>query len=240
MNSTKFVCTAMIASLLVGTAHAADTASITGKVVFDGTPPKVKKIKTDADPQCAAMHADKPLMSEEVVVNDNGTLRNVFVYVKSGLPSDKTYEVPKEPVVIEQKGCEYFPHVFGMMAKQLLLIKNDDDTLHNIHALPTINEEFNKGQPSGSPDLKKTFTKPEVMVKFKCDVHPWMSAYVGVMDNPFYSVTGTDGTFALKGLPAGDYEIVAWHEKYGEQSQKVKVADGETKTIDFKFGKSSE
>jgi hypothetical protein len=240
MNSTKFVCTAMIASLLVGTAHAADTASITGKVVFDGTPPKVKKIKTDADPQCTAMHADKPLMSEEVVVNDNGTLRNVFVYVKSGLPAGKTYEVPKEPVIIEQKGCEYFPHVFGMMAKQLLLIKNDDDTLHNIHAMPTVNEEFNKGQPSGSPDLKRTFTKPEVMVHFKCDVHPWMSAYVGVMDNPFYSVTGADGTFTLKDLPAGDYEIVAWHEKYGEQTQKVKVGDGETKTVDFKFSKPSE
>jgi Carboxypeptidase regulatory-like domain len=238
MKSMKFVCTAMTASLLVGTAYAADTASITGKVVFDGTPPKVKKIKTDADPQCAAMHADKPLMSEEVVVNDNGTLRNVFVYVKSGLPAGKTYEVPKEPVVIEQKGCEYFPHVFGMMAKQLLLIKNDDDTLHNIHALPTVNEEFNKGQPSGSPDLKKTFTKPEVMVKFKCDVHPWMGAYVGVMDNPFFAVTGADGTFSLKGLPAGDYEIVAWHEKYGEQTQKVKVGDGETKTVDFKFGKA--
>jgi len=179
-------------------------------------------------------------MSEDVIVNDNGTLRNVFVYVKSGLPSGRTYEVPKEPVIIEQKGCEYIPHVFGMMAKQLLLIKNDDDTLHNIHAMPTVNEEFNKGQPAGSPDLKRTFTKPEVMVHFKCDVHPWMSAYVGVMDNPFYSVTGADGTFVLKGLPAGDYEIVAWHEKYGEQSQKVKVADGETKTVDFKFSKPAE
>jgi len=160
------------------------------------------------------------------------------VYVKSGLPADKTYEKPSTPVVIDQKGCQYHPHVFGMQTGQMMLIKNSDDTLHNIHALPNNNDEFNKGQPSGSADMKKTFTKPEVMVKFKCDVHPWMSAYVGVLDNPFYSVTGTDGTFSLKNLPAGEYEIVAWHEKYGEQTAKVKVGDGEAKTQDFKFAKS--
>src|ERR1041384_7085330 len=241
MKTLKSAYSATIVSMLVGMAtYAADTASIAGKVAFEGTPPKPKKIKTDADPQCAAMHADKPLTSTDVIVNGNGTLRNVFVCVKGGLPAGKTFEAPKDPVVIDQKGCEYHPHVFGMMVKQLLLIKNSDDTTHNIHALPTNNEEFNRAQPAGAADLKKTFTKPDVVVKFKCDVHPWMGAYVGVMDNPFYSVTGEDGTFSLKGLPAGEYEIVAWHEKYGEQTQKVKVGDGEAKTADFKFAKSGE
>ena len=241
MKAFKYCYCAITMSMLVGAvAYAADSASISGKVAFEGTAPKPKKIKTDADPQCAAMHADKPLMTSDVIVNGNGTLRNVFVYVKSGLPAGKTYEKPSTPVVINQKECEYHPHVFGMQAGQLLLIKNSDDTTHNIHALPTNNEEFNRAQPSGAADLKKTFTKPDVMVKFKCDVHPWMSAYVGVLDNPFYSVTGEDGTFSVKGLPAGDYEIVAWHEKYGEQSQKIKVGDGEAKTADFKFSKPSE
>ena len=170
----------LMASLFVcWAAHAADTASITGKVTFEGTPPKPKKLKTDSDPQCQAMHADKPLLSEEVVVGDGGALQNVFVYVKSGVKGE--YPCPKDPVMINQKGCHYEPHVFGMHTGQLLLIKNSDDTLHNIHALPNNNDEFNKGQPSGSADLKKTFTKPDVMVKFKCDVHSWMSAYVGVL-----------------------------------------------------------
>ena len=227
----------IVASLLFGwAAQAADTASITGKVSFDGAPPKMKTIKTDADPVCAQMHADAPLKSEEVIVNENGTLKNVFVYIKSGVKGD--YPCPKDPVVIDQKGCHYDPHVFGMHTGQLLLIKNSDDTLHNIHALPNNNDEFNKGQPAGSADLKKTFKNEDVMVHFKCDVHPWMSAYVGVLPYPFFSVTGTDGTFAIKDLPAGDYEIVAWHEKYGEQTAKVKVGDGEAKTQDFRFAKT--
>ncbi len=230
----------MIAAFLMAGVAQADTASITGKVNFEGTPPKMKTLKTDADPQCHAMHADAPLKGEEVIVNENGTLRNVFVYIKSGLPDGKTYDKPSTPVVLDQKGCQYHPHVFGMQAGQLMLIKNSDDTLHNVHALPANNDEFNKGQPSGAVDIKKTFTKSEVMVKFKCDVHSWMSSYVGVLDHPFFSVTGEDGAFSLKGLPAGDYEIAAWHEKYGEQSAKVKVGDGEAKTQDFKFSKAAE
>ena len=239
MRSSKLLMTIAGSFLVAMVSHAADSASISGKITFDGKPPKQKKIATDADPKCAEMHADSPLLGEEVVVNADGTLKNVFVYVKSGL-GDKTYDPPKTPVELTQTGCHYVPHVFGMMAKQPLEIINSDDTLHNIHAMPTKSKEFNVGQPNKDMKTMRTFAEPEIMVHFKCDVHPWMSAYVGVMTNPFFSVSGDDGTFSLKGLPAGEYEVAAWHEKYGEQVQKIKVGDGEAKTIDFKFSKPAE
>ncbi len=239
MRKSQLLCFAITMSLLIGAARispvcAADTASVSGKVAFEGTPPKAKKIKVDADPKCAEMHMDEPLYTQEVQVNENGTLRNVFVYVKSGLEG-KTFEPPKTPAELDQEGCMYHPHVFGMQAKQPLKIKNSDDTLHNIHAMPTKSKEFNIGQPNKGMEMTRTFATPEVMVKFKCDVHPWMSAYAGVLDHPFYSVTGADGSFAIKGLPAGEYVIEAWHEKYGAQTQTVKVGDGEAKEIQFAF-----
>jgi hypothetical protein len=241
MKKSKLTICAVALMLVAGAgARAADTASISGKVGLDGDAPKAKNIKMDADPKCAELHADEPAKSQEVVVNDDGTLRNVFVYVKSGL-AGKTYEKPSTPVELDQQGCIYTPRVFGMQAKQMLVIKNNDDTLHNVHAMPANpnNKEFNVGQPNKGMEAKKTFAAPEVMVKFKCDVHPWMSAYVGVLDHPFYATTGEDGSFSLKNLPAGEYVVAAWHEKYGAQEQAVKVGDGEAKTVDFKF-KASE
>jgi hypothetical protein len=223
-----------MAAMAAMAAGAADSASVAGKVFFEGGAPKAKKIKMDADPKCAELHADAPVTSQEVVVNDNGTLRNVFVYVKSGL-AGRAYEPPKEPVLLDQHGCMYTPRVMGMQAKQPLKIRNSDDTLHNVHAMPSKNKEFNIGQPNKGMETIRTFGTPEVMVKFKCDVHPWMAGYIGVLDHPFYGVTGEDGAFALKNLPAGEYEIAAWHEKYGEQTQRVKVGDGEAKEITFTF-----
>jgi uncharacterized protein (DUF2141 family) len=241
MKSSRLLVVVAVSCLVAVVSQAADSASISGKITFDGTPPKQAKIKTDADPKCAEMHADSPLLKEEVVVNGDGTLKNVFVYIKSGL-GDKTYDVPDAAVELHQTGCHYVPHVFGMMAKQKLQIINDDDTLHNIHAMPQAdgNKEFNNAQPNKGMSMIRTFANPEIMVHFKCDVHPWMSSYVGVMSNPFYSVTGDDGAFSLKGLPAGEYVVAAWQEKYGEQTQKVKVGDGETKSVDFKFSKPAE
>lgn len=209
-------------------------ASITGKIVFEGTSPKPVVIPTSADPKCEEMHADHPLTSEEVIVNPNGTLRNVFVYIKSGLEG-RTFPTPQTPVEIDQVGCHYVPHVFGMQVKQPLLIKNGDSTLHNIHALPKNSKEFNLGQPNQGMETTRTFANPEIMVHFKCDVHPWMSAYCGVLDNPFYSVSDDGGTFALNKLPAGTYVVEAWHEKYGTQTQTVTVADKESKEIAFTF-----
>jgi hypothetical protein len=172
--------------------------------------------------------------SEEVVVNDNGTLRDVYVYVKDGL-GDRTFPVPSDPVVLDQRGCHYIPHVLALMTGQKLEVRNDDPTNHNIHPLPTQNREWNQSQPPGAAPLVQDFARPEVMIPIKCNVHPWMKAYVGVQRHPFAAVTGADGTFTIKGLPPGDYTIEVWQEKYGTQEMKVTVGPSETKTADFTY-----
>ena len=202
----------------------AHAATLTIKAPFEGTAPAMDKIKADADPKCKMAHPDG-ITPDQVVINPNGTLKNVFVYVKEGLPAGKTYDAPKGSVVFDQKGCQYTPKVFGIQVNQPLEILNSDDTLHNVHALPTQSQSFNLGMPIKGMKLKKTFTKPEVMVHIKCEVHPWMSAYAGVLDHPFFGVTGEDGAAAIKDLPPGEYTIEAWHEKYGTQTQKVTVTD---------------
>jgi len=210
-------------------------ATITGKVQWLGAAPKLRKIFFNADPRCAEMHHD-PVPVEDVVVNENGTLRNVFVYVKEGFEG-LVFESPKTAVTLEQRGCLYQPHILGIMARQPLKIVNHDNTLHNIHALPRLNREFNVGQPNEGMSTVRAFEKPEVMIPVKCDVHPWMKAYIGVLDHPFFSVTGDDGSFRIAGLPPGSFLVEAWHEVYGVQSQLVTVADQETKEIGFTFGK---
>ena len=208
------------------------TASVKGSVMFTGDAPKAARIRMDADQFCAQAHSSK-VTSEEVLVNGNGTLKNVFVYVKSGISG--SYDVPSEPVTVDQKGCQYHPHVLGIMAGQTLQILNSDDTLHNIHALPKTNAQFNIAMPKYLKKKEQSFAEPEVMVPVKCDVHSWMASYIGVLSHPFYGVTGDDGTFDLSKLPAGTYTVEAWHEKYGAQTQEVTVADGESSEITFTF-----
>lgn len=208
-------------------------ASVKGKVSFDGTPPVLEQMKMDADPQCLAQHP-QGVPSEQVVVNA-GALANVFVYVKEGL-GDRKFPTPEDPVVLDQKGCHYIPHIFGIRTGQPLQIVNSDPTLHNVHALPAKSPPFNLGMPIQGMKLIKKFAASEVMVKIKCDVHPWMSGYAGVLDHPFFAVTDADGNFELKDLPPGDYVIEAWHEKYGTKTRNVAVAaDGETKEAAFSF-----
>jgi hypothetical protein len=210
----------------------ADAATVTGKVAFTGDKPAMKNISMDATPACARAHTT-PQKSQEVVVNDNGTLRNVFVWVKSGVP-DKQWPVTGA-VRLDQKGCMYEPHVFGVMTNQDIEIANDDPTNHNIHPLPKENREWNESQPPKGESKKKSFARQEVMIPVKCNVHPWMRAYIGVVSHPFFAVTGDDGTFTIKGLPPGKYTLEAWHEKYGTQDVEITVAPKESKTNDFSF-----
>jgi plastocyanin len=208
-------------------------ATITGSVKFTGQPPAPQPINMSEEPACAEKYTKGPT-TEHVVVNANGTLQNVFVYVKEGLPADMRFPAPAQPKTLDQDGCRYHPHVMGIQVGQPLEIKNSDGILHNINAKPQQQRGFNISQPVTMTSTK-TFNTPEVMVKVECDVHGWMSAYIGVLPHPFYGVTGEQGAFTLDGLPAGTYTIEAWHEQYGTQTQTVTVGEGESATVEFTF-----
>ena len=205
---------------------------LTGTVRLDGVAPTNAPIKMNADPVCVRENASPQFQETYEVKSD--ALANVFVYVKTGL-GRYSYDPPTGSVQISQKGCRYHPHVFGIRVGQPLEIINDDPTLHNIHALPSNNQEFNVGQPIQGMKTTHIFLANEVMVPFKCDVHGWMNAYVGVLDHPYFFVTGEDGRFSLKGLPPGTYTIEAWHEKLGTATQSVTLGAKETKNIAFVF-----
>jgi plastocyanin len=213
---------------------ASTAGEVKGMVTLDGMAPKNAAIKMNADPICLREAKGAQFQETYTVGSDGKSLANVFVYVKDGL-GNYVYDTPTEPVTIDQKECRYHPHVFGMRVGQPLKILNSDPTLHNIHAQPKGNAEFNTGQPIQGMVTNHTFDKPEVMVPFKCDVHGWMNAYVGVLDHPYFAVTDNDGKFNLKTLPAGTYTIEAWHEKLGTQSEKVTIGEKETKDIAFTF-----
>src|SRR6185503_6864051 len=210
----------------------ATAGTVAGKVTFSGTAPAPQPIKLGSDPYCEK--ANPSLATETAVVASDGAIGNVFVYVKDGL-GDRTFAAPSAPVVLDQKGCHYTPHVLGIQVGQPLQIVNSDDTLHNVHGLPKANKEFNQGQPIQGMKMTHTFSTKEVMIPFKCDVHGWMNAWIGVVDHPYYAVTSTDGTFSLKGLPPGTYTIEAWHERLGTQTQTVTVGEKETKDVAFTF-----
>lgn len=211
----------------------ANAATVTGKVAFTGEKPAMKNISMDATPACAKAHPT-PQKSQEVVVNDNGTLRNTFVWVKAGLP-DKPWTPPTGTVKLEQKGCIYDPHVIAVMTNQDIEIINDDPTNHNIHPTPKDNREWNESQPPKGEPKMKNFARQEIMIPVKCNVHPWMRAYISVVSHPFFAVTGDDGSFTIKGLPPGTYTIEAIHEKYGAKEMQITVAPKDSKTVDFDF-----
>ena len=215
-----------------GAAFAAST--VTGTVTFAGKAPNLKPLAMDADPACAKKHA-KPVLAEMLVLGGGNSMGNVIVWVSKGLPAGKTYPAPTTPVTLDQKGCLYVPHAMGIMVGQPYRILNSDGILHNVHTLPKINPSFNRAMPATSKEATTSFAKPEPIFQIKCDVHPWMSAYIGVFTHPFFSVTAADGKFTIAGLDAGTYEITAWHERLGTQTASVTVGANETKTQAFSF-----
>jgi plastocyanin len=204
-----------------------------GIIHFTGRRPARKAIDMSGDPACEEAHHGKAY-EDSIDVNPNGTLGNVFVYVKSGLEGKK-FSVPASPVTIDQKGCWFHPHVIGIQTGQELSVTNSDPVTHNIHPLAQINREWNHSQGSGDAPLARKFTKPEVMIRVKCNIHSWMHAYIGVLDHPYFAVTGSDGSFTIPNLPPGDYVIEAWQETLGSQTQKITVTPAGTIEADFHF-----
>lgn len=228
-----------------GKTYSGDTGTISGAIAYNGTPPAPKKIDTSADPVCGSKNPN--LQTEDTVVN-NGKLANTFVYIKEGTATDGTkigdyaWTTPTTPVTLDQNGCHYRPHVLGIMANQKLVITNSDPTQHNIHPTPKNNPEWNQTQPNGAPPIEKTFARAEVLIPVKCNQHPWMKAYIGVLKHPFFAVSAEDGTYTIKGVPPGTYTVVAWHEGGATGTEKpmsVTVAANGTAKADFAFGEAA-
>ena len=205
-------------------------AALSGKVNFEGTAPEPKPINFGAEKQCALMHKDKMPVDESIVVNANKTVKWALVYVKD---AKGEYKAPETAVEMDQNGCVFNPHAIGVMAGQKINFKNGDPVLHNVRANSKINKAFNIAQPIQGMMTSKSFAQQEIGIQMRCDVHFWMTAYVHVLSHPFFAVTGDDGSFTIKDLPAGTYTVEVWHEKLGTQTMQVTVADGEIKTADF-------
>jgi hypothetical protein len=235
--SALMMCAAALLAVTVpGQQHSAAQGTagqtLSGKVTFEGTAPKPARVRMDSDPLCVPL--GKTATSETLLIGAGGAIRNVFVYVKDGL-GNRTFPTPKTPVVLDQKGCVYTPHVFGVQVGQAINISHSDPAVHNVNATAKTNQGFNLIQPKGTPMRARMFDKPEVMVSFRCDVHPWMGSWAGVLPHPFFAVSGADGAFEIKGLPAGSYTLEAWHETLGTQTQKITTDGKKPSTASFTF-----
>ena len=213
---------------------AATAGSITGLVKFEGTVPPADIIRMGGDRKCVPDAGPNPQSNALVVDADKGVM-NTFVYVKDGLDPEYALDTPTTPEVLDQKGCVYTPRVLGVRVGQAIEVVNSDPTMHNVHALPMANREFNHGQPKQNTRLSEVFTTPEVMVRFKCDVHSWMAAWVGVVAHPYFAVSDEKGEFKLQGLPPGSYTLEAWHEKLGKQTAQVTIAPNQTQPVSITF-----
>ena len=220
---------AMLAASAVAMAGPAG-GTVSGKVTYEGTPAKMKPIDMSKEPSCAKMYSTPPV-AETVVTGPGNALGDVVVYVSAGAPDEAA---PSTAAIFTQKGCRYIPHILAFQVNQELKISNEDQTSHNIHPLAKVNSEWNKSQPPGSPPINTKWEKPE-FIAVKCNIHPWMHGYFVVLKTPHYAVSGQDGSFEIKGLPAGKYTVSAWQEQYGTQTQDVTISGGENKTANFTF-----
>jgi plastocyanin len=215
------------------TVDAATAGSVTGTVTLDGKAPAAKPINMSAEPYCQKAHSS-PVVPPEVVTGDKGALANVVVFVKDGL-GDYVFTSVTSPVVLNQQGCMYDPHIIALMTGQTLEVKNSDQTTHNIHPMPKDNRDWNKSQAPGADPIDDSFARAELAIPVKCNVHPWMKSYIFVFKHPYYAVTTKDGKFELKNLPPGTYTIEAWQEKYGPVDQTVTIGAKESKPVNFTF-----
>jgi len=210
--------------------------TITATVKFEGAVPAPEMITLTGDPKCVSENGAPQRADERIVVGDHQALQNVFVYVKDGL-GNFGFPVPTEPVVLDQDKCRYSPHVLGVRVGQPLQVRNSDPLMHNVRSNAVINQSFNKSTPIEGLKFDHVFATKEVMVPFKCDVHGWMSAYVGVLDHPYFGTTAPDGKVVLGNLPPGTYTIEAWHETLGTKTQQVTVGAKESKDVSFAFSR---
>lgn len=225
------------------TPYSGPTGTISGVVSYNGTPPAPKKIDTTADPVCGQKNPN--LMTDDTIVKD-GKLANTFVYIKEGTVEggkkigDYGWPVPPTPIKLDQNGCHYAPHVLGIQVNQKISITNSDATQHNIHPTPKLNTEWNQTQANGAPPIEKSFTRAEVLIPVKCNQHPWMKAYIGVLKHPLYAVSSADGTYTIANVPPGKYTVIAWREGTTpeEQPMEVTVTANGTAKADFAFPKA--
>jgi hypothetical protein len=212
----------------------ATAANVSGKIAYRGTKPSRRVISMDADAKCEAANGNKPVYNEPVLTGQDNGLANVFVYVQAGLEGKK-FEPPKESVLLDQRGCMFVPRVIGIQAAQPLDVRNSDKIGHNIRPMPKNNAAWSDEQAPGAVDTVHKFARTEVMIPVKCNVHEWMHSWIGVVENPYFAVTGPDGAFELKNLPPGDYTVAAWHETLGTQTRQVHVAPSQPVAIDFTY-----
>jgi plastocyanin len=212
---------------------AGTAGSVSGTVRLLGSPPNRREINMAAVPNCSKQHSS-PALTEEVVPGKDGTLQNVIVYLKGDF-SKYSFEVPHSPASLDQNGCIYKPHVLALMVGQLLEATNSDQATHNIHSLAKANRPRNDSQSPGAKPIFQSFSRQEIAIQVKCNVHPWMKAYVAVLSNPYFQVTGEDGSFEIKNVPPGKYEVSAWHELYGASEETVTIGPQESKTVTIAF-----
>lgn len=205
-----------------------------GRVIFEGSPPPRRVIKMSKDADCVKLHGDKPTLDESAIVAQDGGIQNAFVYIRRGAPK-LAYPVPKEVIQLDQQGCMYRPRVQGMLVGQTLRVLNNDPVTHNVRSIPVRNRAFNFGQPAASVARDRVFDAPEREIEIQCDIHPWMHAYLFVMDHPYFAVSAADGGFEIANLPPGEYSLAVWHEVFGKQDRPLKVAAQDLSGVVFTF-----